>query len=237
MLYFGKLLRTCLEWLYWRWRNLPVEEPVVHVCLALLNIFGSEKVFSLSGDKESLAVASGAQLTASLPSICFIEGTMLASTHSDLWCHDICEFHILLSILNFLQGVFSYLFWFFIRLRTVSEVGWSCCPVQAEVESGKFPVCYTVSQFMYLVFVWVWFVSISVIKLIAALERFTQLVFTVAGNRFTSLGNWMNMPISKFHTHVIHFILILIHVQDLFWYSTYIPVWISFLFSALPFLQ
>ena len=34
--------------------------------------------------------------------------------------------------------------WFFIRLGTVPEVNFPCSPVQAQVESGTFPVCYNV---------------------------------------------------------------------------------------------
>ena len=50
--------------------------------------------------------------------------------------------NILSSILKFLRGVFSYLLWFFFRLGTVTEVNTPCSPVKAQVESGKFPMCY-----------------------------------------------------------------------------------------------
>ena len=49
---------------------------------------------------------------------------------------------IFCRLLNFLQEVFSYLLWFFFRLGPVAEVNSPCSPVQAQVESGKFLMCY-----------------------------------------------------------------------------------------------
>ena len=47
-----------------------------------------------------------------------------------------------MSILKFLQEVFSYLLWFFFTLGIVAEVNTPCSPVPAQVESGKFPLRY-----------------------------------------------------------------------------------------------
>ena len=99
--------------------------------------------------------------------------------------------NILSSILKFLRGVFSYSLWFFFRLGTVTEVNTPCSPVQAQVESGKFPMCY-ILLFQESTVRSLCFASLirffSVIKLIAALVRFIHLVYTVVvGKQFTGL--------------------------------------------------
>ena len=65
---------------------------------------------------------------------------MLASYHSYA-CNvmTIVNF-IFCRLFFFLRGVFSYSLWFSCRLGFVAEVNTPCSPVQAQLESGKFPM-------------------------------------------------------------------------------------------------
>ena len=98
-----------------------------------------ESVFTLWRQNEGI-LASAILLTVSLPNIRFIEGIVDASFIS-LYVLTFVNF-IFCRLLNFLQEVFSYLLWFFFRLGPVTEVNSPCSPVQAQVESGKFLMCY-----------------------------------------------------------------------------------------------